>query len=658
MKDTLGEWGMSCLYYGYGKVKCFTYDLDGCCRPFVCGDEKWFLQTFHILSGIYKVILYGLEQIGCQACGGCGDRNEFYFVLVDEATVRVDESSPEDVMSLQGPFFIWEGRPDAYAGPYLHLLNYYDLCTRIYTNKLSGVPSVLYAHLLPEGAMASLDTIVELVLAEDPMYVPAPECPVPSWGFDLNRYFYKSSNSIRPLDLWPFTLEEWDRSIRRLTAIIRPSENGLPPGDSIAIEYVFNLLHLQYLNDSTNCFIPADSQLAEFRLLWSNGVLLDTNSTVNFCIMNSDKDTVYAESTRIHGIIPEEPGNPLLPEIYSIDIIWDGRCNKGEYSGHLADPEKGIYSAGAMISIGEEHLKSNIDTFSVVPKIDSVIVTNWPSYPPMSCVGTLSCDAVATVIKAKIDDASSGNNYRYYAPGLQHARYVNIWNSAQNDSNFYFWDVGSPKKRYYEKENKPIQVRNWPVNKFGALNYVWKIIYDRRIGTSVNVRYTGNDIVNDTSNQWGHNWFASLHTYIKRFSWLDDSLGYMRNLIYSEVKNTKNEIILQADTSATGAKAHKLIFAPVTENTTWDIVDWALTHVGVPYASRDASVKIPYIKIDCSSLVTAAKIQTIGVQNNTLYRIGEMNSVSYRDTVYRGVQITRRVKDPLTDTIFNYNCCR
>lgn len=341
-----------------------------------------------------------------------------------------------------------------------------------------------------------------------------------------------------------------------------------------------------------------------------------------------------------------------------MNIIWDGRCNKHQYNGHLADPEKGIYSAGAMISIGEEHLKSNIDTFSVVPKIDSVIVTNWPSYPPMHCVGTLSCDTVATIIKAKIDDASGDNNYRYYAPGLQYARSINIWNAVQNDSNFYFWDVGSPKKRYYEKENKQIQVRNWPVNKFGTLSYVWKIIHDRRIGTSVNVRYTGNDIVRDTSGQWGHNWYAPLNTYAKRYSWLDDSLGYMRNLVYSEVKNIKNEIILQADTAATGAKAHKLIYAPVNANSPYDIVDWALTHVGVPYAMGDATDKIPYIKIDCSSLVTATKIQTIGSENNHIYDIGAMYTKSYRDTIYNHHLITSRVNNPLTDTMFNFNCCR
>jgi hypothetical protein len=519
----------------------------------------------------------------------------------------------------------------------------------------------LYAHLLPEGAMASLDTIVELVLAEDPMYLPAPECPAPAPGIVLDRYFYKSSSPIRPLDLWPFTLEEWQGSIRRLTAIIRPSENGLPPGDSIAIEYVFNLLYLQYINDSTNCFIPADSQLAEFRLLWSNGVLLDTNSAISFCIMNSDKDTVYTDSISIAGIIPEEPGNPLLPQVYSIDITWDGRCNKGEYSGHLADPEKGFYSAGAMINIGEEHLKSNIDTFSVVPKIDSVIVTNWPSYPPMNCVGTTSCDTVATIIKAMVDNASGDNNYRYYAPGLQHARNINIWNSAQNDSNFYFWDVGSPKKRYYEKENKQIQVRNWPVAKFGTLSYNWKIIYDRRIGDSgYDVRYTGDDIVHDTSAQWGNNWFVPLSTYEKKYAWFD-STAYMRNLVYSEVKNIKNEIILQADTAASGAKAHKLIFAPANANSPFDIVDWALTHVGVPYAIDNLGnpvYKIPYIKIDCSSFVTTTKIQTIGTMNNMIYNISAMNSLCYDSGKYHDERITYRVASPDTDSEFSLNDCR
>ena len=60
-------------------------------------------------------------------------------------------------------------------------------------------------------------------------------------------------------------------------------------------------------------------------------------------------------------------------------------------------------------------------------------------------------------------------------------------------------------------------------------------------------------------------------------------------------------------------------------------LQWALSHIGVPY---ELGGRQPYRKIDCSGLVTAAKIQTIGPENNHNFRLWSINTYAYFNGYY------------------------
>jgi hypothetical protein len=366
---------------------------------------------------------------------------------------------------------------------------------------------------------------------------------------------------------------------------------------------------LKALNDSTRCFIPVKGDTAKFLFIYSDSLGLDATSVVTFNIKDYRDDLVYQKQI----LIPSVHGNHNqfgIPDIQygnCIPISWDGRRNVFTLPGHFADPDNDPYRAYIEVNPGEHCMMSNVDTFDVIPMIDSVIVTHMPTFPPINILSTYR-DSVFSVIKGKINDSNdSEDDYRYYAPAAippnQNPQQIRIWNALPADSNYFFWDTQTPThKRYYEDNySKIIRLQDWLPDKFGQLSYKWKVIYDQRVeGSRFNVRY---DIVSDTTAQWGNNWLAEISPLSRITTWWRDGYPYMRLLVYSEVKNEKNTYILQGDTSATGKNAHKIIFGGVAQYPYMDIVDWAITHIGVPYAIKDYTVKIPYLKIDCSSLV-------------------------------------------------------
>ena len=345
---------------------------------------------------------------------------------------------------------------------------------------------------------------------------------------------------------------------------------------------------------------------------------LTSQSDVAFIIQNNRGDLVYLEKVAITDPDPEYPGL-----YYFTDISWDGRCNKGAFAGHLADPEGSPYEAYVSLNmIAAEALRSNIETFDVVPAIDSVIVTHRPDYPPPEHYQTTT---VYSIIRAKIDDSGNPNtDYKYYKPPNQGETNLNVWDNNQ----YYFWDLPSPpedrQQFYYEANNmQSLNLISWDVTKYGQLDYRWLVIHDYRISTC-GISY---DEIIDTTEYWGDSWKAAL---LAPENWMYPSeFPYMRILTISEITNTKNGYGLQVKSSADGVDAHKLIFTEDTGDAGLDIVDWAISHIGVPYCINDGTTKNPYRRIECSGLVTAARIQDIGPANNQNYRIGWIEADEY-----------------------------
>ena len=99
-------------------------------------------------------------------------------------------------------------------------------------------------------------------------------------------------------------------------------------------------------------------------------------------------------------------------------------------------------------------------------------------------------------------------------------------------------------------------------------------------------------------------------------------------------------------------RGDKVMFGADTGQPGLDIVDWAISHIGVPYALSDYTDKLPYEKIECSSFVTANRIQEIGPENNTKYAVAFITTDEYLQGYYfydtRQIFITEQV-DPCAD---------
>jgi surface protein len=239
------------------------------------------------------------------------------------------------------------------------------------------------------------------------------------------------------------------------------------------------------------------------------------------------------------------------------------------------------------------------------------------------------------VVRTKIDDSEvTADNIRYYA-GPEVAPYQNptelgFWVNEYENENYIFRDYYDPEwpphRKFYENNQaQTIPLSNWDTEKFGELNYTWRVIHDHR-RTSLSVRY--NDIV-DTTDSWGNNWAVEL---TPPTNWQHpDSIPYMRLLTFSEVNNLKNGIFMQGKSSPDSVNAHKLMFAHNWIFPEFSIADWAVSHIGVPYTSGGAYYKIPYIKNDCSGFVTSARIQELDECGPGFLMVGWIPSCDYED---------------------------
>jgi hypothetical protein len=311
--------------------------------------------------------------------------------------------------------------------------------------------------------------------------------------------------------------------------------------------------------------------------------------------------------------------------MYCIPIWWDGRDNQDLIDpGHFVDPDEGRYQAYVIVIDTHGSIYSNIEFFDVVPGIDSVLLTHHPFYPPTRDIPT----TVYSVIRGKIDDSENRSlDYRYYIPPpdppYQNPTSLGFWKNEQNDDYFKFWDIDH--ERFYENNSsQTIDLAEWDPEKFGELEFRWFAIKDQRIGTSNEVSYRG---VKDTTDQWGDTWNIDLIR--PAMWWRPEDTPYMRILTYSEIDNVKNGYTLQSGRSATGADAHKLIFMDETADLPYpDRVDWAVSHIGVPYTY---GIKTPYISNDCGGFITTCRIQELGPGHPHDLSIDQIASIHYYD---------------------------
>ncbi|UCC78786.1 MAG: hypothetical protein JSW64_10950 [Candidatus Zixiibacteriota bacterium] len=128
------------------------------------------------------------------------------------------------------------------------------------------------------------------------------------------------------------------------------------------------------------------------------------------------------------------------------------------------------------------------------------------------------------------------------------------------------------------------------------------------------------------------------------------TIPYMRFLVISDVQNVKNEFPLQEGSSPDGVDAHKLMFAHNWMFPEFNIADWAVSHIGVPYAIGNVNVKIPYVKNDCSGFVTSARIQELDECGPGFLMVSWITAYDYYDGDFwvpgHTVEFTEHVDNP------------
>ncbi len=524
-----------------------------------------------------------------------------------------------------------------YNGGNLHVFSDYRLKCKVYSSKSEAdMPETLIGELVPEGRRG-IPITLERSPEEDEVSCD-PDYP-------LSYFAYTAEDLINPVDLWP-VYYDWDRTARQLSCNFGAEENDLDQPASIVV-YVLANLNLDRLNDETECFIPVNCETMDFEFRFSEDLHLDDNSYINFIVRNGNYEWVN-NTPLIFGDAHEYSGGndwgiPDPPQMYTIPISWDGRDNQSPNSGHLVDPDLGPYQAYVLITDMMGPIMSNIEGFNVVPMIDSVLVTHHPFYPPTQIFPT----TVYSVIRGKIDDSDDPSlDYRYYIPPpdppYQNPTSLGFWKN-ENNSNYYKFQDFDGEKFYENNSSQTIILNEWDPEKFGELQYRWMAIKDQRIGTTDQVSY---ETVVDTTAQWGDTWDIEL---IRPWMWWrPETMPYMRILTYSIIDNAKNDYLLQGGISATGVDAHKLIFMDEWAQGPFDMPDWAVSHIGVPYTY---GIKNPYISNDCGGFVTACRIEELGPGAQHDLSIDRLASISYYDHViwYNGRIFTETVSDPRQD---------
>jgi hypothetical protein len=414
-------------------------------------------------------------------------------------------------------------------------------------------------------------------------------------------------------------------------------------------------LQLDCTNDSTVCFRPAAGEDIEFVFRWGREMGLTPDNDVRFKVSDKDGIGVYEESLTLPDF--EEPeSDPNFPRLNPPDtmiIVWDGRQNIGDNAGHLADPDLGSYNSIVQVfdDWGYPIMETNFEIFDVVPYIDSVLVTHYSWYPP----GDYGDNKyIYSIIRGKHDDTDDPSlDYKLYIPQNETLpTNIRLWDS----DSYMFSDVlpASPAIYFYELIDESIFVENWSSDKWGDLTYKWYHVRDwgYKIGDNSYIDYEDRD----TTAWWGSNWNTWIFNHAHWWEYLGHP--YLRLLVRSQIVNTKNGYFLSSSISPGTSNSHKIImshFWGVGQDD--DILYWAISQIGVPYyytGDDPLGGKKPYIQMDCSGLVTAARIEDLEPGNNQNYRLNSNNVASYvaGSYTYNGQQVSTLTEEILPSEAF------
>ncbi len=603
-------------------------DLPGVCTQGVHpGWNRYAIWAGPLRSGKYRLRLicfnYPDFRFGLESCPP--DKPQYWQYagtpyVTDEATINIKENC-YDFSKITSVFYLANnGTHRVYGNQVLNVLTPYH-CVAVLT-------STQDAQTIPRELTARLR--IDSISAPYPFkFVRWPQADRGSCdtNFMIRHYYYISRNEIIPKEYFDLSPEEWSNVSKVLECDIFGDHSMLANfNDTSIANHVVARLHLDYMNDSTGCFIPAKGDSGYFRFMFSDSVGLDSTSRVYFNIEDRNGDSVYISPISITNIHFDTTmfGFPGMNTAV-VSITWNGRYNVGEHIGHLADPENDPYLAYISVNPrSSSPMYSNADTAYVVPKLESVILTHRPWNPPPEFMDTTR---VFSIIKAKVDDwGDTSLLFRYYYRDTStFVQLLSIWNKRT----YMFWDLSNVQYfEYLGNQYLPLLAK-WKVNYWGNINYKWLITNDFAYYDSVLKKGIIYLFENDTTPQWGNKWNPLIENNII----YDNQRLYphMRLLASCEVSNKTENIVIQKKRAADSLDSHKIIFGPYKANEDWDLLDWAVTHIGTPYYYGG---KAPYKNIDCSGFVTAAIIQWIGPLMNTRYRLNWISANDYARGYY------------------------
>lgn len=615
------------IYRGNGSIERIgAPPIDETCWwPLACGYNQFLLRAWPLESGKYRVRLISFDWYLWP--GGCIENKPFYTwndsrpFISDERTLKIQREANDFIVFSHLYYYGQQRNDSTFDGGSLHVFSDYRIVTKVVTSKLEEtIPDNLTAYLSPEGALNPIQIRFERWREGD-------EGPPCDPTFPVRIYAYRSEQTINPFTLWNYPPEEWNRLARELKCDLYGQENGVQ-NDLENTVHVMSLVNLDCQNDTSVCFIPVNCELMGFVFRYSDAIEISDNAEVTFNVNDNLGNLVYSVPLPLIDFEhePNDFGFPNAPQFRALRLFWDGRNNQDIINpGRCVDPELSSYKAHVYIDDPNGDIMSNEEAFNVAPLIDSILITHSPTYPPPQPLQNVE---VFSVIKGRVDDSGDpAIDFRYYRPYGQTEGELEFW----DNQTYRFWDLLAPleplRRRWYFEDNEALTLplRDWHTDTWGELSYKWKIIHDWRTRNGGYIP-SYNDI-KDTTAYWGDEWKACISA---PYNWPLPTINpYMRFLVLSEISNTKNAYRVQNNISANGKDAHKLIFTQDTGAPGLDIVDWAISHIGVPYAIKDGFHKLPYEKIECSGLVTAARIQEIGPENNTKYAISYITANDY-----------------------------
>jgi hypothetical protein len=584
----------------------------------LCSGAVWEIFTFPVVSGMYRVDLYSIDYpewnlgecpwcIDCSAYKPCEyGPSSAEFVTSDYVKVN---NEAIDYLAFTDLFYVSSDDQDTVrSGSTMEVAKEYDIVCR---------------YLEPEDVIIS----TQKAFIRDPAGDEIIPC---NQNYPYRTYGYRCYDSFKPYTLFPhIEPHEWSELTRYLDCTMYADENDAERDYTIRTTIMAGL-QLDCTNDSTVCFRPTAGEDIQFVFRYAPEMGLNPEMDIRFRVSDKDGITVYDEPLFIpyHEPFQDEFDFPEISAPDTMVITWDGRQNMGDNAGHLANPHLDSYSA--IVQIFENQImETNIETFDVVPTIDSLMLTHYPWYPPPLLRAGID---VYTLIKAKIDDSESPEyNYRYYIPeGTYLPHEVSFWDGI----NFKYRDLPAEWGQvFYYRDFRDWYNYNiylWKSSKWGDISYKWIWVDDFAesggAGPSWWQRPGYQDY--DMTSFWGHNWKLHLQANLQ---WSRPALNVeMRLLLRSKVINYKDTYLLQDFITPGESESHAVITGPTTKAIqNWDINDWAITQMGTPYYTFGKDPypqmgKRPYVFNDCSGLVISARIQDIGVSQNEWYRLNHI----------------------------------